>query len=124
MREYLLTTNEYLEPKSIEGAEAYATLIIRLLLMEPGTNPLHPAMGVGVGPRYRFILEDEILILEDRIRDQLETYLPEEFDATTKVYMELKPSKYLIITIISNNTKYVFDTENSNVPIQLATALK
>lgn len=124
MREYLLTTNEYLEPKSIEGSDAYAVLIIRLLLMEPGTNPLHPDMGVGVGPRYRFILEDEISILEDRIRDQLQTYLPEEFNATTKVYMELKPSKFLIITITSNDTKYVFDTEASNVPIELATVLK
>ena len=124
MKEYLLSTNKYLEPASVEGSEAYAILIIRLLLLEPGTNPLHPDMGVGLGPKYRYILEDQISVLQDRIRDQLQTYLPLEFDATTKVYMEIKPSKYLMITIVSNDTKYTFDTESSNIPIQLATVLK
>ena len=124
MKEYLLSTNKYLEPASVEGSEAYAILIIRLLLLEPGANPLHSDMGVGLGPKYRYILEDQISVLQDRIRDQLQTYLPLEFDATTKVYMEIKPSKYLMITIVSNDTKYTFDTESSNIPIQLATVLK
>ena len=124
MKEYLLTTNEYLEPKSIEGSSAYAVLIMRLLLLEPGTNPLHPAMGVGLGPKYRYILEDQISVLEDRIRDQLQTYLPQEFDTTTKVYMEITTSKKLLITITSNDTKYVFDTEANGVPIELGTVLK
>jgi hypothetical protein len=124
MKEYLLTTNEYLEPKVLEGANAYAILILRLLLLEPGTNPLHPDMGVGLGPRYRFILEDEIHTLEDRIREQLQTYIPTYFNINSKVYMEIGNNKKLRINIVSNNTKYVFDTEANGVPIELSTVLR
>ena len=58
MVEHLLTTNEYLEPKTLKGADAYGTLLFRLLILQPGENPLHPRMGVGLGPKYRFISED------------------------------------------------------------------
>ena len=54
MKEYLLSTNEYLEPAMEDGSTAYGILLMRLLLLIPGTNPLHPAMGVGI-PKYRFI---------------------------------------------------------------------
>lgn len=121
MKEYLLTTNEYKEPRVAEGSEAYAILLTRLFLMEPGTNPLHPGMGVGLGPKYRFISEDDMPILQSLIQDQVNTYLPSDFATTTKAYLESKTnSKYLLITIIADDTKYIFDTENSNVPIELS----
>ena len=50
MKEYLLTTNEFLVPDHVEGSDAYGLLLLRLLLLQPGQNPLHPAMGVGLGP--------------------------------------------------------------------------
>lgn len=121
MKEYLLSTNEYLEPKVIESSDAYGVLLTRLLLLEPGTNPLHPGMGVGIGPKYRFISEDDMPTLQTLIQEQVNTYLPSEFLTSTKAYLEIKPnSKYLQITIIADDTKYVFDTENSNTPIELS----
>ena len=42
VKEYLLTTDEFRNPKVLEGAKAIGILLVRLLLMEPGTNPLHP----------------------------------------------------------------------------------
>lgn len=121
MKEYLLTTNNYLEPEVLEGADAYAIIIMRLLLLEPGTNPLHPEMGVGLGPKYRFMSEDDLPDLESRIEDQIATYLPLEFKANCRVDLEINTeSKYLSIIIIANNTKYVYDTENSTTPIQLS----
>lgn len=121
MKEYLLSTNEYLEPKVIESSDAYGVLLTRLLLLEPGTNPLHPGMGVGLGPKYRFITEDDMPILQSIIQEQVNTYLPSDFLTVTKAYIEIKPnSKYLQITIIADDTKYVFDTENSNTPIELS----
>lgn len=121
MKEYLLSTNEYKEPKVAEGSEAYGILLTRLLLLEPGTNPLHPGMGVGLGPKYRFISENDMPMLQTLIQEQVNTYLPSEFLTTTKVYLDLKPnSKYLQITIIADDTKYVFDTEDSNTPIELS----
>ena len=121
MKEYLLSTNEYREPKVIYGSEAYGILLTRLLLLEPGTNPLHPGMGVGLGPKYRFISENDMPMLQTLIQEQVNTYLPSEFLTTTKAYLELKPnSKYLQITIIADDTKYVFDTEDSSTPIELS----
>ena len=121
MKEYLLSTNEYKEPKVAEGSEAYGILLTRLLLLDPGTNPLHPGMGVGLGPKYRFISENDMSMLQALIQEQVNTYLPSEFLTTTKAYLELKPnSKYLQITIIADDTKYVFDTEDSSTPIELS----
>ena len=121
MKEYLLSTNEYKEPKVAKGSEAYGILLTRLLLLEPGTNPLHPGMGVGLGPKYRFISENDMPMLQTLIQEQVNTYLPSEFLTTTKAYLELKPnSKYLQIIIIADDTKYVFDTEDSSTPIELS----
>lgn len=120
MKEYLLTTNEYLEPSVAEGSDAYGILLTRLLLLEPGTNPLHPAMGVGLGPKYRYITELDMPMLQSLIQDQVNTYLPSSFLSTTSVILEIKDTKYLLITIVADDTKYVLDTENSDVPIELA----
>lgn len=120
MKEYLLSTNEYLEPKVVKGSEAYGILLMRLLLLVPGTNPLHPAMGVGLGPKYRYISREGLNDLQALIQEQINTYLPSNFITATKVYLTLKDnSKYLIITIIADETKYVLDTENSSTPIEL-----
>ena len=107
MVEHLLTTNEYLEPKTLKGADAYGTLLFRLLILQPGENPLHPRMGVGLGPK-------------SRIQKQIETYLPGEF-LTLDVNLNLKEnSKYLQIIIIADETKFVYDTESSSTPIELS----
>ena len=121
MKEYLLTTNEFLEPTVVKGSDAYGILLTRLLLLQPGTNPLHPNMGVGLGPKYRFISEDDMPMLQTLIQDQVNTYLPSEFSNVVQAYLEIKPkSKYLQITIIADDTKYVFDTEDSDTPIELS----
>ena len=60
-------------------------------------------------------------MLQTLIQEQVNTYLPSEFLTTTKAYLELKPnSKYLQIIIIADDTKYVFDTEDSSTPIELS----
>ena len=120
MKEYLLTTNNYLEPDVQEGSDAYAILLTRLLLLEPGTNPLHPDMGVGLGPKYRYLSEDDLPVLQTRIQEQVNTYLPSDFISITQAYLQLKEnSKFLQIVIVADDTKYVFDTENSSAPIEL-----
>lgn len=120
MKEYLLSTNEYLEPKIVDSSEAYGVLLMRLLLLVPGTNPLHPDMGVGIGPKYRYISREGLNELQALIQEQVDTYLPSEFITATKVYLTLKDnSNYLIITVIADETKYILDTENSSTPIEL-----
>lgn len=124
MKEYLLTTNEFLVPDYVEGSDAFGLLMLRLLLLQPGQNPLHPDMGIGLGPKYRFITEDDMNMLQDRVQEQIITYLPYEFINKTKVYMEIKPSHYLKIIITANDTNYVYDTEESETPIELSDLVK
>lgn len=124
MKEYLLTTNEFMIPDSVKGSDAYGLLLLRLLLLQPGQNPLHPGMGVGLGPKYRFITEDNMNMLQDRVQEQIDTYLSQDFTVKTTVYMEIKPSHYLKIIITANDTDYIYDTEDSNTPIELSDLLK
>ena len=124
MKEYLLTTNEFMVPDSVKGSDAYGLLLLRLLLLQPGQNPLHPGMGVGLGPKYRFITEDNMNMLQDRVQNQIDTYLSQDFTVKTTVYMEIKPSHYLKIIITADDTDYIYDTEESDTPIELSDLLK
>ena len=124
MKEYLLTTNEFMVPDSGKGSDAYGLLLLRLLLLQPGQNALHPGMGVGLGPKYRFITEDNMNMLQDRVQEQIDTYLSQDFTVKTTVYMEIKPSHYLKIIITANDTDYIYDTEDSDTPIELSDLLK
>ena len=120
MKEYLLSTNVYLEPAVSKDQLACSILLVRLLLLEPGTNPLHPEMGVGLGPKYRFISENELSLLQERIENQIRQYLP-EFGRYVDVTRSFKPnSKYLQISIRSNDTNYIYDTGESDTPIELS----
>ena len=120
IKEYLLTTDEFKNPKVVNGTVAIGILLLRLLLAEHGHNPLHPDMGVGLGPKYRFILESQMGQLQDRITNQLHTYLPSEFMTVTDVEMAINKDKYLCIRIIVNDQTYVYDTQESETPIQLS----
>lgn len=120
MTEYLLSTDDFSQPKVLENQNAIGTLLLRLFLLQPGTNPLHPEMGIGLVPKYRFITNNDLNDLTTLIKNQIQTYLPIEYTTTSEVYLEIKPSKYLLITIIINDVKYVFDTEQSTTPVQLS----
>ena len=120
MKEYLLSTNAYLEPEVSKDQLACSILLVRLLLLEPGTNPLHPERGVGLGPKYRFITENELSQLQERIENQIYQYLP-EFGKYVDVTLSFRSdSKYLQISIKSKDTNYIYDTGESDTPIELS----
>lgn len=75
-KEYLLSINEFIQPKVLKKDQAAYTDIIRLFLLEPGTNQTHPEMGIGIRSRYRFSDTSEISKLQREVKDQLEIYLP------------------------------------------------
>lgn len=114
-REYLLTTNKFKEPSQLNGADAIGMLLMRLIMMEPGTDPLHPDMGVGI-IRYRYTM-DTAENLRKRIESQINTYLPYFSDAiVTLIYC---PDHTVNVEITINNVTYVYDSSNSPKPIVL-----
>lgn len=75
--EYTMSVNSFNEPEKKEGFKAMATLIIRLLLLDPGTYLSDPEMGVGVITKYRYCEATELSKLRQDIMKQLHKYLPE-----------------------------------------------
>ena len=74
--EGLFTTDSYNKPMVLKDKDALAILLLRLLIMVPGTNRRHPEMGVDIRGRYEYSSEDEIDELNDEITQQIETYMP------------------------------------------------
>lgn len=114
-REYLFTTNVYNEPAKVEGKSAVALLLIRLILLEPGADPLHPEMGVGIR-KYRYAL-NQLEELRKRIEDQVETYLPEY--QTASVALVRTPDRLCNIEITLDGVTYVYDSATAPIPISL-----
>ena len=117
-REYLLSVNIYHEPAKAEEKAAIALLLIRLILLEPGSDPLHPEMGVGIR-RYRYAL-NQLEELQKRIEKQVAQYLPEYQNA--KVALIRTPDKLCNIEITIDDVTYVYDSSIAPVPISLEEA--
>lgn len=122
MKEYLLSTDNFTNPKVVKDTDAAGILLIRILIMVPGTNPLHPAMGVGLGTIYRYIMEDDLPSLETRISDQITTYLPPEF-ASVKVKLSISNDKCLKVSMAVDNTEFIFNTATMETPVQVSESL-
>ena len=111
---YVLSVNQYNKPAVVEGSEAIALNLVRLLLLEPGSDPLHPEMGVGLRQyRYALTLDD----LTDRIEDQIQTYLPEYEGVSVDILRT--DDKVANIEITVGDTIYVYDSANMPVEIDL-----
>lgn len=114
-REYLFTVNEFNEPGKVEGKNAIALLLMRLIMMDPGSDPLHPSMGVGL-KNYRYGLNslDE---LKTSIEKQIQIYLPMYQNAT--VLLIRTPDRTVNIEITIDDVTYVYDSAKAPIPISL-----
>ena len=112
-----MSVNNFNEPLVYSGKNATALKILRLLMLEPGTNNSRPRMGVGIVSKYRFSIEDDLNELSDNIKEQIKTYLP---DSTLHdVILELKDKK-LYITIRIDEDLYIYNLDEENRILSLA----
>ena len=102
-REYISSIDQYKKPVTLDGQSAIGYRLMELITMNPGDNPLHPEMGVGLRS-FRYSL-NTMGRLEERIRDQLNQYLP----------------MYQItgIELAIGTTTYVYDTADTNSPVTI-----
>lgn len=114
-KEYVLSINEFVQPKVLKGDEAAYTDIIRLFLLDPGTNQTHPEMGIGIRTRYRFSEADDISTLQREAKEQIKTYLPNLLimDVQIKAY----GTTIAIFITSQNNSIYGigYDTNNGKI---------
>jgi hypothetical protein len=111
-REYLLTVDQFSNPQVVEGKSAIALLLSRLMILEPGSDPLHPEMGVGI-KNYRFNNnKDALLELKKIINEQLNIYLP-NFQGSD-VTLKFTEDKILNVNITIGDTTYVYTSETND----------
>ena len=114
-REYSFGVDKFNKPTVLKDKEAIGTRLMELIMMEPGDDPLHPDMGVGLRTfRYGVNnLED----LRSRVQKQIETYLP--FYQNADVAIIRTPDKVVNIEISLGSMKYIYDSNNTSKPITL-----
>lgn len=111
LTEYLISTDDYKKPSVIKDKDALAVLIIRLLIMRPGTNPLHPEMGVGIVERYRYSSSDNMPALNSEIEQQIRIFLPNY--RFTKVECTMVDGN-IDVEITIDDTLYSFTTQTDD----------
>lgn len=104
-KEYLLSLDNFNRPAEVTGGKAVAYLIARLIMMEPGSDPLHPDMGVGLVSKYRYSNKTDDL--KNAIKDQISTWLP-DFVSDTDIALVITPDKVLNVEIILSSTGEVY----------------
>lgn len=93
-------------------------LLIRLLLLTPGTIQSHPNMGVGIVTKWRYCDTDKLGDLRLEISNQISTYLPTL--RLSEVNLKMKQhTKELIIEIRADGILYSYETDNENNTIKL-----
>jgi len=90
---------------------------MRLLLLEPGSIPEQPEMGVGIISKYRFADSSSVDQLRLDIQKQVSTYLPNLIAVTIEVFMV---KKELRIQITADGVLYSFDTDTPNKTIGIS----
>jgi hypothetical protein len=119
INEYLFSVNSFDTPAVVTGKDAIYTLLIRLLLLNPGTLQNSPKMGVGIIARYRYMNSSDLQTLQLDIENQIRDYLPMLSGVTVELSVNLK-NKELNIKITVDNVLYVFETDLNNNTVNLA----
>lgn len=123
MKELSLNINNFDEPATLTGADAWVKMIITLIYMDKGTYPESPEMGVGIMDYDFEFIDDIIDELEDSINDQINTYLPDiPFESAGVEEYEL-PSGETILLININLSPSDGDEETAVVAIDTTSKL-
>ena len=104
-KEYFLSLDNFNRPAEVTGGEAVALLIARLIMLEPGSDPLHPTMGVGLVSRYRY--SNRLEELKKAIKDQISTWLP-DFVSDTDISLIITPDKVLNVEIMLRSSGEIY----------------
>ena len=112
--EFAFAVDDFQNPKIFKDGEAVCTLLVRLLLLEPGTIQSHPEMGVGLMTKYRFSVEGTASELQGDFQRQVDKYLPEL--QGVKINVTEKDKQFLIAATFEDALYGIsFDTETSEI---------
>ena len=93
--------DDFNKPISYSGTDAWVHQIMQLCLMDPGTIPSNPTIGIGIS-RYEFLLEDDRRKLCDEINRQVPLFFPDM--PFTKVTVEASSESNDVIYLLTSFT--------------------
>lgn len=114
LHEYNISTDHFNQPEVVKNREAVGLLISRLILLEPGTNPVRPEMGVGLVSHFREMFPDNLQELKRRLYNQLSAYLPQYSNAEIELTAAPNDQLEFKITIGEEVFKYVTVEQEDN----------
>lgn len=98
MNEYLLDVDKRQQPKVFTKYEGDRINVFRLIMLEPGTFPTHPTLGVGLVSRWRF-----------RDVDTIKSSLASTIEAQLKDFMPQLIDPQVTVTIVNSNNKNIIN---------------
>ena len=110
-----MSVNNFNDPVEYQNASVPYILIKRLILLNPGTYQNRPNMGVGLFSRWKFSDTEDVSKLENEIKDQIETYLPQF--SLNSIDISVKNDKELLINIQVADITYVYETNDGELTL-------
>lgn len=110
--EYTMGLNDLNQPREYHGTDAINLFLMRLILVNPGTFPEHPDLGVGLVANYRYITKDKLDELKDKIKEQITKYLPQYSGVEVNLILQ---GKTLFISITIDDTIYQFKSDGTSL---------
>lgn len=117
--EGVFATNKYNGPKILQGKEEVVILLIRLIILDPGNDPLHPEMGVGLFTRWKNCAVEDLPDLQLEIQKQIKVYMPLYQQAGVTVKSE---NSIMKISIKIDDTLYQFTTSDQPAANEISLA--
>ena len=114
LREHTISLNEFNRPTILLDQDATCLKLVQLILLEKGTFPTRPDMGLGIVSRYRYSSSEDLEQLKADMEEQMTTYLP-ELIATEIAISE--SDKEVKIAIVVDDVVYslTFDKETKTL---------
>lgn len=113
LKEYSLSTDSYKTPLTYKNFNAVGTLIMRLMLLEPGTITHNPEMGLGLISKYRYMQSDRAIELSQAIKDQIKDYLDNTIAVEVNIGFSNNGENIMIIdmTVDQFQFRYFYDRD-------------
>lgn len=115
IKEYSLGIDKFNRPAVYDQPKSSYIKIVRLILLEKGTYPTKPDMGVGLVSKYRYAdIKTATTNLKNDIDNQIATYLPEYQAAQIDVEADKKEIK-INITINKLTYQLMYNKEENTI---------
>lgn len=119
LREYSLNIDSYNSPLVYKNFNALGTLIMRLLLLEPGTITHSPNMGLGLISKYRYIQSDKARQLAQAIKDQIKDYIDNTIASDVNVSFPNKGENIMVIDIRLDQYQFRYFYDRDKITLKM-----